>query len=583
MRPRILASIAVALLILGALALRGAIEPEASRARLEAVLGAAIGAPVRMTGAPDVRLLPVPRIVWRDAAVSDAATGAVAIRAEAIEVAIALGPLLHGTVEPAGFTLRGAEASLRAGAVTAVLARLADLPATDVRLENGRLDLAVDDGRTERLAAVDGRIVRSDGGLAVDLEARWKAEPVSVDAFVPLAASESRWRLAASAAGAAVKASGRLRDGRSGLDGTLSLSLPEPSRLARLVTDGPSGDLLRVPVTLSSDLAATPEALTLTDLRLSLGHSAATGSLALAIASPGPALSGTLAFDGLDLSAEPIFGDGWGALPLDRRLSGLSLDLRMSAKRLIASRFELLRVAASLNLAAGRLNAELGEATLWGRRISALMVGDLGDGGLVARLRAIAKDLPAAEIGRLFVVEGVEDGTIGAIFEGQVGCATLAACAGAVEGRLRLSAADLVVTGSSPFGDVTRFHPIVVAPKPSSRKSTWPEAVADLHLTGTTARVDAVEMRGNDARFVLKGSGDLSNGGLDLVGHAYFRNLRAVPVDAASQEIRIPLRVHGTVRKLAIDPAMPEQVPIEPPAAPLTPVPIVPPIAVPAR
>ena len=583
MRPRILASIVVALLILGALVLRGAIEPETARARLESGLGAAIGTPVRLTGSADVRLLPLPRIVWTDAAVTDVATGAAVLEAEAIEATIALAPLLHGSAEPVGFTLRGARASLRPEAWRLTPDRLAALPPIDVRLENGRIDLALDDGRSERLTAIDGRIVRSDGALSVDLEARWKTEPVSVDAGLPLASPETRWRLVVGAAGATLKASGRLRDGRPGLDGTLSLSLPEPNRLARLLADGLARDLLRVPLTISSDLAATPEAVTLTDLSLSLGRAAATGSLALALASPGPALSGTLAFDKLDLSAEPTFGDGWGALPLDRRLLGLSLDLRMSAKRLITPHLELLRAAASLNLAEGRLNAELGDATLWGRRVSALLVGDLRDGGLAARLRAVAKDLPAAEIGRLFDVEGVEGGTVGATFEGQVGCATLSACTGAADGRLRLSAADLVVTGSSPFGDVTRFHPIVVAPKPSSRKSAWPEAEADLHLTGTTARVDAVEMRGNDARFVLKGSGDLSNGGLDLVGHAYFRNLRATPADQPNQEIRIPLRVHGTIRKLAIDPAMPEQVPIEPSVAPLTPVPIVPPIAIPPR
>lgn len=585
MRLGILVSIAVGLLILGIVVLRGAIAPDGVRARLEAALAEAIGAPIRLSGASDVRLTPLPRIEWRDAVLTDATTGAPLLSAATIETSLALTPLLRGVAEPTSITLDGARIALDQTRLRTVLSHASALPAFDLRLRRSTLDLTLAVGRVERFEAVEGKIVRSAAALSADLTGRWRDETVGLEVSAPLGPAATRWRVVAEAAGAALKAGGLRATDRVGLDGTVALTVPDPARLAKLLALGPRGDLLRAPATLEADLTATPTSLTLADLRLTLAGSTATGSLALSIADTEPALSGTLAFADLDLTkSAPIFGDGWRDLALDDHRPVPALDLRLSAKRLIAPRFELMRPAASLNLADGRLNAEIGDAGLWDRPVSAVLVGDFGKGGLAARLRALAKDLPAIEVGRLFAIDGVEAGAISAAFEGETRCATLGACAAAIEGRLRLSATGLAVTGASPFGDVTRFHPIVVAPKAATRKAVWPEAEADIRLAGTAATVDVVEIRGADARFALKGTGDLSNGAVDLTGHAFFRNLRAAPAaEPTDRVIRIPLQIHGTIRKLTITPAMPEQVPIEAPVTPLTPIPIVPPIAVPAR
>jgi hypothetical protein len=584
MRLRILASFVVGLAILGVLGLRGAIAPEAARLRLEALLGAGFGAPVRLAGTPDVRLLPSPRIVWRDAVLADAATDAPLVAAETVEARLALAPLLRGAVEPTGFVIDRADLAIDRARLLAALRRLDALPGFDLRLKRSTLGLTLAADRLERFDAVEGRIARSATDLAVDLSARWRDETVELAVTVPRTAAASRWRIAATAAGATLQASGGLGPEPPRLGGTVALSIPEPARLAHLLALPAWADLVRAPVTLAADLAAEPTALTLTDLRLALAGSTASGALALTLGEHGPALSGTLAFGDLDLTgAEPIFGEGWRALPLDGRRPNLALDLRLSARRLVTKHVELARPAASLNLADGRLNAEIGDAGLWDRPVSAILVGDFGAGGLLARLRALAKDLPAVEIGRLFAIDGVEAGALTAAFEGETRCVTLGACIGALEGRLRLSATALAVTGTSPFGDVTRFHPIVVAPKSAARRVVWPEADADIGLVGTNATIDAAELRAPDTRFALKGSGDLSSGAVDLAGHAYFRNLRAAATQAANQEIRIPLRIHGTLRRLDITPAMPEQVPVEAPIAPLAPIPLVPPIAVPDR
>lgn len=585
MTLRLLASIAVGLLILGIVVLRGAIAPDAVRLRLETTLAETIGRPVRLTGTPDVRLTPLPRIEWRNADLTDPATGASLLTAETIETSLALAPLLRGIAEPTGVTLDGAEIALDRGQLLAVWARAKTLPTFDLRLRRGTFRLALTADRVETFAAIEGKISGTAVELAADLSARWRDETIELAARAPIGPTATKWRVAVETAGASLKAGGLRRPDAAGLDGTMALSVPDPARLTRLLALGPRGDLVRAPIALDADVAADPTSLTLTDLHLTLAGSTAAGSLTLSITDREPALSGTLAFADLDLGdAGPIFGDGWHAVPLDDRRPGFALDLRLSAKRLLTPHIELTRPAASLNIADGRLNAEIGDANLWGRPVSALVVGDFGHGGLAARLRALAKDLPAVDVGRLFAIDGVEAGSVTAAFEGETRCATLGDCAAAIEGRLRLSATGLAVTGASPFGDVTRFHPIVVASKTAPRKVVWPEAEADVHLAGAAATIDVVELRGADARFALKGTGDLSNGGVDLTGHAFFRNLRAAPAaEPADREIRIPLQIHGTIRKLTITPAMPEQVPIEAPVAPLAPIPIVPPIAVPAR
>lgn len=590
MRRRILALIVLVGAIVGALVLRDAIVPEAVRERLEVTLGAWIGTPVHLTGAVETHLMPSPGLRWTRAAVVDA-HGVTRLDADEIELSIAAMPLLRGHVEVAGVTLRGARARIALADLprpTAWPERLAALPPLDLRFEAATLTLETAPGTTDTVDQIDARLVRTAGNGRFDLEvqARLRGESVALDASLPTEpAASARWRIEAAAPGAHLKAGGtRTPTATLGLAGTVSLEVPEAARFAGWAGFDQYADLIRAPLRLDATLASTPTVTTLTNLHLSLADAAASGSLAVTHGAGEPALSGTLAFDTLDFgSVEPLLGDGWKAIPLDRSHLAPALDLRLSARRLKTARVELSNVGASLNLAAGRLNAEIGEATVWGRPVSAVVVGDIGIDGLSGRLRAVAKDLPAAEVGTLFEIEGVEAGSVGIGFEGEAVCARLGDCVTALAGRLRLSARNLAVTGNSPFGDVTRFHPIVVAPKGASRKAIWTQAEADVHLQRTDARIDALEMTSADARFALRGVGNLVTGAVDLAGHAFFRNQRATPPGTPAEEIRIPLSVRGTLHKLEVTPAMPEQIPQDPVAVPLAPILIIPPIAAPSQ
>lgn len=587
MKRALLAAIVLIGAIGGALFLRDAIAPEVVRERIEATVSAWIGTPLHLTGTVETHLLPSPGLRWIAPSLTDA-SGRVLVGADALDVDLAVGPLLHGRSEFTTATLHGGAARIAVAALPIDLARLAALPPLDLEIDGAALALERADGSVERIERIGGRLTRSADGtrFETNLAARLRGEPVTLDVSLPTTPTASpRWRIAATAPGVGIKAGGT-RVVATPLDftGSLVVEASEPARFAAWASLGPLADLVLAPLHLDATLAAGVTGATLTDLRLSLGDADATGSLVFTRTESEPALSGTLAFDTVDFATtEPMFGDGWKRIPLDRDRVPVALDLRLSAKRLKTTHFDLTRLAASLNLAGGRLNAELGEAGLWGRTVSATVVGDVGDTGLAGRLRAVAKDLPATEVGSLFAIEGIEAGTIAAGFEGETVCAHLGDCVDAITGRLRLSARGLAVTGASPFGDVTRFHPIVVAPKAASRKALWSQAEADIRLRGADARVESLDMTSADARFALRGVGDLATGGVDLAGHAYFRNLRATPPGTTTEEIRIPLSVRGTVRKLEVTPAMPEQIPLDPVTVPLAPIPIVPPLAPPSQ
>lgn len=587
MRRALLALIVLAGAIAAALFVRGAVAPEAVRERIEATLSAWAGTPLHLGGTVETHLLPTPGLRWSRVTLTDP-SGTIVADADAIDVGLAVLPLLKGRSEMTGLAAHGASGRLRLADLpptTALLARLAALPPIDLRFDGAGLAVEARDGAVERLDRLEGRLTRGDGGrLDLTLAGRLRGETIGLNLTLPTdPATSPRWRLAATGPGAEIEAGGtRGVDADHRFGGTVSIDATDPARFAAWTGIASIADLIRAPLRLDATLAAGAATTTLTDLRLSLADAAATGSLAISHGDGEPALSGTLAFDTLDFAGTtPLFGEGWKRISLDRRRLPVALDLRLSAKRLKTARLDVAKLAASLNLAEGRLNAEIGEAGLWGRTVSAVVVGDLDDAGLSGRLRAGAKDLPATELGALFAIEGIEAGTVGIGFEGETVCARLGDCIDAIAGRLRLSARALTVTGASPFGDVTRFHPIVVAPKAAARKAVWSQAEADIRLQGRDARIESLEMTSTDARFALRGVGDLSTGGVDLSGHAFFRNLRATPPGRPAEEIRIPLSVRGTLRKLEVTPAMPEAIPADPIAVPLAPIPIVPPIGAP--
>jgi hypothetical protein len=71
-----------------------------------------------------------------------------------------------------------------------------------------------------------------------------------------------------------------------------------------------------------------------------------------------------------------------------------------------------------------------------------------------------------------------------------------------------------------------------------------------MRLAGPRATVERVEILGQGARFLFSGRGDLTTGALDLTGHAYFPAFRPDPARTGSDEVAVPMRIGGTLRRL---------------------------------
>lgn len=558
----------VALLVaLAALAIRTSVSPDPIRADVEHALSLWADRPIAFAGTPEVRLLPWPRIRWTDVTLTATDDGTTLGRSDEIAVTLSPWNLLLGRAERTSITLRHPAIALpRIDNPT-----LADLGRRLGRI--GPLRLSIVDGRLdtpdplESIGPIDAELDWAGTGARISLEAgfRWHGAAARFTLRGPSPAELRRGAatpisVTATAPGLDAGFDGTFAlDAAHRLDGNLSLTLADPTTFARWVDRPRAAEYLGGRLELRGELHSTATAATLAVSSAVLGSADTRGVLSLRWDTPELLAGGTLAFDTIDIRDDrnAFLGPGWATIALDRDRWPLALDLRLSAGHVVTRTFQLDKVAASLHLADRQVNAEIGEATLWNRPLSMVLRGDLADDGLRATVKGEVRDLPVTEIARLFGIEGFEGGTAGASFEADARCARLGSCLAALDGRLKLGARDLSVVGLAPFGDVSRFHPIVLAARSITRKTSWQRAELDLRILGQKAIVDSIEVIGDIAHFTLSGTGDLATGQVDLGGNATFPNFRLDPSRNGSGTINVPVRVGGSVRHLEVTPGSP--------------------------
>ena len=565
--PKRLLRPAIALLLivagaLGVLAIRATITVETARHEVEDALAALTGVPLRLTGTGTARLLPWPGVRFDGVTLVRGDGGTTVARMDGLDVTFDAAALLLGRLRPEELRLVRPEVRVEVGdrrpSVLTLASLLTAWKPVAVTVEKGRFTLAATSG-DELLDAVDARLSwpRLSANLRLHAGLRWRGESIGLDLETP-----SPERLLAGEEGAAALrlTSAPLRltfSGAGGLiaptrfAGTGDVEIVDAARFARWTGRPHTPDLLAGRLRLDGSLTADGRGATMPGARLDLAGNKAEGALDLRWDGARPRLSGTLAFAELDLGGDRRrpYGRGWRDLAVDRASQTQDLDLRLSTPRLRLPGLTLDRVAAALHVSEGRLAAEIGNAELFGKPISATIRGTLAAAGLEARLRAGADDLPIADLADLLAVPGVEAGRVSLGFEGDARCATLGACLGAVDGRLRLDARGSRVTGSSPFADMSRFRPIVPQSNGSTVTTVWDTVTAELRLEGPRATVDHAEIVGQSARFLFNGRGDLATGALDLAGHAFFPAYRPDVARSGTAEVAVPLRIGGTLRR----------------------------------
>lgn len=527
------------------------------------------GRDVILSGDPDIDLFPRPTVTLSNVTIGGprAMQGAEILSVRRLVGEVRLVPLLVGDVEIGAFTLVEPHISLvrnekgernwdfDSGAAALQLAFAGDVPLGRFTVVDGTVDYAdLSTGATERFEAVDAEIDWQSVRTPLSLRGRadWRGEAIEIQAGAENPFSFINRRPTP------VRASIRSRlfdlsiDGRASgvsdprVTGTLEATIPSLRDLLRWsgqpLADGPA--LGEAGIAGNADFAAGT--LSVTDARISLDGNAATGALSIAFSRAIPLLSGTLAFGDLDLAPYlPDFrsamaaGDDWRGVALDTRQFGvLATDIRLSAAGVDAGGLALGRTAATVALAASRLEIGIADAEIFGGTLAGTIAIAPAEGRISevdTELRASSIDLAAAGAafgregmaGRAEIAAGLSarGATFGDLLDGMEGAVTAAATDGTIP-ALGISSVAAAISAGDPA--------LVAAPATPIAFSILD---ARLRLAGGAAAVESARLRAEGFDAELSGTIGLGAGALDLQGI----------MDVSSIGAAIPFTIGGTL------------------------------------
>ncbi|MDE2579198.1 MAG: AsmA family protein [Hyphomicrobiales bacterium] len=387
------------------LALAAALAPwtvsrNALRSEIVQQLTAVSGLTVYTRGSTTFSLLPQPRIRIENVALVDPG-GAVTMEAARLSGAVRLLPLLAGRLELASaafeqpsltinLDVRPTKPSAPARAAetrpATATARAADEARVGViGFHDGRIVLRRGDATVETFDHVDATLDwrRISAPAALESAFDWRGERVEATFWAGHPAdllhgenSPVTLQLRAPSLMLSANGSGAVSP-RAQFDGRIVASSDLPRRLASLL--GVQAPLTFSAMKMDGEATATANAVNLANLKLRLGADDYQGSLALRAEGDRPQLSGTLSAPHINLTrllrdAPPLVGADrhFSHDALDWRwLTGLDMDLRLSAAQVVLNRLSAKDVAGAVLLNAGRLEMSLADAQLYKGSIKA--------------------------------------------------------------------------------------------------------------------------------------------------------------------------------------------------------------------
>ncbi|BCP51842.1 cell envelope biogenesis protein AsmA [Kaistia sp. 32K] len=202
-------------------------------------------------------------------------------------------------------------------------------------------------------------------------------------------------------------------------EGQLTVTTPSIRRLAGLFDMPMEEGSTLGSASIESQASLALNTLTFADAKISVDGNDGEGVLSIGFAKARPAVQGTLAFESLDLSAyaEALASAVSAAraapdqpFPVSALNEG-DVDLRVSASQVLLGSARLGRTAASATIRDDRLTLSVGEAQLYGGRLSASLSASLKDEAASTSLQGRVDGLPVrAALSDLFGISHI-DGT----------------------------------------------------------------------------------------------------------------------------------------------------------------------------
>lgn len=317
-----------------------------------------------------------------------------------------------------GDVVREARAAVEADPAKPDMSAVSSQPFGRVRLEDAMVTfIRPINGAEEQISSISGVFdwPQTSGAASFRGRAIWHGEETEIDssatrALLLLAGGTSPLQVNLSSTPLTLSFSGSANISRDQFyEGTLSLTSPslrrtlEWSKMAS-IPGAPIGSFA-----LDASVSGSANRVKLDGMTATLNDNPAQGGIEIVLNEGAPSITGTLAFETLDLHS--VFS---GFMPLPNGsadtdavidtafLKQLNLDLRLSTQKATLGSVNLSKVAATAQIRNGRAIFDIGEASAFDGSVAAsFQLADEGDGATLGELRLNGTDVNSTAIASL--------------------------------------------------------------------------------------------------------------------------------------------------------------------------------------
>ncbi len=402
---------------------------------------------------------------------------------------------------------------------------------------NSRVVEIVDGAETEIASAVEATLdwAALDRGARVAARGIWGGESVAATLSAPralllLGGGTSPLTLSIESAPVKLSFEGRVTSGgQRYVEGSLSFSATSMRRAMAWTGQRGGGAMPAGSLSARGTLSGNSNRLKFENAEVAFDGNPGEGVLELSLGGETvPTISGTLAFDALDLASmmgafNP--GNGGEGQPIDSIFADrLGLDLRLSASRATAGSLTLADTAATIQLREGLAAFDISDATAFGGTLQAGVRFDRASGGDQAELRLNATDIDgvafAAATGWTSMVPAAR-GKVSAMLKGPA--SRWADIPRSLAGPVSVSfdAGQIAGFDLADFLARTRSGGFVSLAEVAKGSQPMASLTIAATLAGGVAKIDKAELAMPDRVLALSGLVPYLDGGLALTGHLF--------------------------------------------------------------
>lgn len=544
------ASLAVAILVTG-LALSWFLNRDDVRSAVEAQIRAATGFDFIVSGSTNVSIFPITAVTFEQVGLRDAGTTDPTLGIDELTANLRLLPLLLRRFEIADLTLTRPRILVKRDGAgsnwTPVIRRLAQtlkpgalttVSFSEIRIKDGEIVYRDDNNHVvENVGDVDLSLAwpSISRSFAATGQFDWRGERIDgsihvADLVAALAGDRSGLRVRVSSSPIKAAFDGAMANGITPMmEGTLTADAPSLRSTIRWI----GGDFPGGPgfgrFALKARMALNGSALALTNVNVELDGNVAEGVLSYGIDGR-RTLQATLASESLDFTpyanAVKLVASGsedWNRQPFDLHgLSGMDLDMRLSAARVTIGNTRIGRTALGANIRGGALSVSVGEAQLYGglARGSLNFANSENAANVKAQFQLLDVDLESS-LGELFGfrrLAGRGNLTLALETSGSSPFGLMQS----LDGKVSLSGREGALTGFNIEQLLRRLErrPLSGAGDYRSGRTPFDRLNAALQINDGVATIDDLQLEGPAVRLTMTGTASVPNREFDMKGVA---------------------------------------------------------------